>query len=114
MQLPEFLGFFSGKRFVAIATAFLSFILGLLLPYIWQHIRRESMRCRLSSMAITEAASTFIFGLVERALIPLGLHHIWYPSFWYSFGDYTHPGRASYPWRPDYLVQNAGRRHQNL
>ncbi|MGX5150150.1 PTS transporter subunit EIIC, partial [Enterobacter hormaechei] len=36
-----------------------------------------------------QAASTFIFGLVERALIPLGLHHIWYPSFWYSFGDYT-------------------------
>lgn len=35
MQLPEFLGFFSGKRFVAIATAFLSFLLGLLLPYVW-------------------------------------------------------------------------------
>lgn len=35
-----------------------------------------------------QAASTFIFGLVERALT-LGLHHIWYPSFWYSFGDYT-------------------------
>lgn len=39
MQLPEFLGFFSGKRFVAIATAFLSFLLGLLLPYVWQHIQ---------------------------------------------------------------------------
>ena len=37
----------------------------------------------------TPHLSTFIFGLVERALIPLGLHHIWYPSFWYSFGDYT-------------------------
>jgi len=89
LQLPEFLGFFSGKRFVAIATAVLSFILGLILPYIWEHI--QSGIDALSSIVNgdNQAASTFIFGLVERALIPLGLHHIWYPSFWYSFGDYT-------------------------
>lgn len=89
LQLPEFLGFFSGKRFVAIATAVLSFILGLILPYIWEHI--QSGIDALSSIVNgdNQAASTFIFGFVERALIPLGLHHIWYPSFWYSFGDYT-------------------------
>lgn len=89
LQLPEFLGFFSGKRFVAIATAVLSFILGLILPYIWEHI--QSGIDALSSIVNgdNQAASTFIFGFVERALIPTGLHHIWYPSFWYSFGDYT-------------------------
>ncbi|WP_165431201.1 PTS transporter subunit EIIC [Atlantibacter hermannii] len=89
MQLPEFLGFFSGKRFVAIATAFLSFILGLALPYVWQHIQAGIDALSLIVNGDNQAASTFIFGLVERALIPLGLHHIWYPSFWYSFGDYT-------------------------
>ncbi|WP_313020297.1 PTS transporter subunit EIIC [Atlantibacter hermannii] len=89
MQLPEFLGFFSGKRFVAIATAFLSFILGLTLPYVWQHIQAGIDALSLIVNGDNQAASTFIFGLVERALIPLGLHHIWYPSFWYSFGDYT-------------------------
>lgn len=89
MQLPEFLGFFSGKRFVAIATAFLSFILGLLLPYVWQHIQAGIDSLSMVVNGDNQAASTFIFGLVERALIPLGLHHIWYPSFWYSFGDYT-------------------------
>jgi len=89
MQLPEFLGFFSGKRFVAIATAFLSFVLGLLLPYVWQHIQSGIDALSVIVNGDNQAVSTFIFGLVERALIPLGLHHIWYPSFWYSFGDYT-------------------------
>ena len=89
MQLPEFLGFFSGKRFVAIATAFLSFLMGLLLPYVWQHIQAGIDALSVIVNGDNQAASTFIFGLVERALIPLGLHHIWYPSFWYSFGDYT-------------------------
>lgn len=89
LQLPEFLGFFSGKRFVAIATAFLSFLLGLVLPYIWQHIQAGIDALSIVVNGDNQALSTFIFGLVERALIPLGLHHIWYPSFWYSFGDYT-------------------------
>ena len=89
IQLPEFLGFFSGKRFVAIATAFLSFLLGLLLPYIWQYIQSGIDALSVVVNGDNQAASTFIFGLVERALIPLGLHHIWYPSFWYSFGDFT-------------------------
>lgn len=89
LQLPEFLGFFSGKRFVAIATALLSFLLGLVLPYIWQHIQAGIDALSVVVNGDNQAASTFIFGLVERALIPLGLHHIWYPSFWYSFGDYT-------------------------
>lgn len=94
MQLPEFLGFFSGKRFVAIATAFLSFILGLSLPYVWQHIQSGIDALSVIVNGNNQAASTFIFGVTERALIPLGLHHIWYPSFWYSFGDYTtHAGQ---------------------
>ena len=92
LQLPEFLGFFSGKRFVAIVTAFLSFLLGLVLPYIWQHIQAGIDALSVLVNGDNQAASTFIFGLVERALIPLGLHHIWYPSFWYSFGDYTTQG----------------------
>lgn len=89
IQLPEFLGFFSGKRFVPIATALFAFIIGLLLPYIWTHV--QSGIDSLSGIVNGEnqALSTFIFGATERALIPLGLHHIWYPSFWFSFGSYT-------------------------
>jgi len=89
MQLPEFLGFFSGKRFVAIATAFLSFLLGMMLPWVWSYIQSGIDSLSVIVNGDNQALSTFIFGLVERALIPLGLHHIWYPSFWYSFGEYT-------------------------
>lgn len=92
MQLPEFLGFFSGKRFVAIATAFLSFLLGMALPWVWSYIQSGIDALSVVVNGDNQAASTFIFGLVERALIPLGLHHIWYPSFWYSFGEYTTHG----------------------
>ncbi|SUX29045.1 EIICBA-Glc [Cedecea davisae] len=92
MQLPEFLGFFSGKRFVAIATAFLSFLLGMVLPWVWSYIQSGIDALSVVVNGDNQAASTFIFGLVERALIPLGLHHIWYPSFWYSFGEYTTHG----------------------
>lgn len=89
IQLPEFLGFFSGKRFVAISTALLSFAIGMVLPYVWAYV--QSGIDALSGVVNGEnqALSTFIFGLTERALIPLGLHHVWYPSFWYSFGTYT-------------------------
>ncbi|HAV1696202.1 TPA: PTS transporter subunit EIIC [Enterobacter hormaechei subsp. steigerwaltii] len=59
------------------------------LPYVWQHIQSGIDALSVVVNGDNQAASTFIFGLVERALIPLGLHHIWYPSFWYSFGDYT-------------------------
>ena len=95
MQLPEFLGFFSGKRFVAIATAFLSFLLGMALPWVWQYIQSGIDSLSVIVNGDNQALSTFIFGLTERALIPLGLHHIWYPSFWYSFGEYTtHAGQV--------------------
>ncbi|UJF18504.1 PTS transporter subunit EIIC [Vibrio sp. SS-MA-C1-2] len=89
IKLPEFLGFFAGKRFVPIVTALSSFVLGLILPYIWGYVQDGINALSVVVNGDNQALSTFIFGLVERALIPLGLHHIWYPSFWYSFGEYT-------------------------
>ena len=91
IQLPEFLGFFSGKRFVAIAAAFLSFLLGLVLPHIWGYVQEGINSLSGVVNGQNQALSTFVFGVVERALIPLGLHHVWYPSFWYSFGEYITP-----------------------
>ncbi|MBD1574254.1 PTS transporter subunit EIIC [Vibrio sp. S17_S38] len=89
IKLPEFLGFFSGKRFVPIATAFFAFILGLLLPSVWVYIQSGIDSLSVVVNGENQAISTFIFGMTERALIPLGLHHIWYPSFWFTFGNYT-------------------------
>ena len=91
MKLPEFLGFFAGKRFVAISTAAFSFVLGLILPYVWVYVQNGIDALSQIVNGDNQALSTFIFGFVERALIPLGLHHVWYPSFWFSFGEYIGP-----------------------
>lgn len=89
IQLPAFLGFFSGKRFVPIVTAVGAFVLGLILPSIWMYVQAGIDGLSSIVNGDNQALSTFIFGFTERALIPLGLHHIWYPSFWFSFGEYT-------------------------
>ncbi|MDA0149164.1 PTS transporter subunit EIIC [Vibrio sp. LaRot3] len=88
-KLPDFLGFFAGKRFVPIITAFSAFLIGLILPYIWSYI--QSGIDSLSHMANSGNmyVSTFIYGFMERALIPVGLHHIFYSPYWFSFGEYT-------------------------
>lgn len=88
-KLPDFLGFFAGKRFVPIVTAFAAFLIGLVLPYIWSYI--QSGIDALSHMANggNMYVSTFIYGFMERALIPVGLHHIFYSPYWFSFGEYT-------------------------
>ncbi len=88
-KLPDFLGFFAGKRFVPIVTAFSAFLIGLVLPYVWSYI--QSGIDALSHMANggNMYVSTFIYGFMERALIPVGLHHIFYSPYWFSFGEYT-------------------------
>ncbi|MGL5122982.1 MAG: glucose-specific PTS transporter subunit IIBC [Fusobacteriaceae bacterium] len=88
-ELPAFLGFFSGKRLVPIVTAIVAFLIGLAMPVIWGPV--QTGLASLSSIANegNTNVSTFLFGLVERALIPFGLHHIFYAPFWFQFGEYT-------------------------
>ena len=96
-ELPAFLGFFAGKRLVPIMTAALAFIVGLAMPYIWQPI--QAGLAVLSGLANGNNTnlSTFVFGVIERSLIPFGLHHIFYSPFWYQFGEYTtHAGNVVY------------------
>lgn len=88
IELPAYLGFFAGKRFVPIATAAVSFLVGLAFPYIWKPI--QAGLAALSVIGTNPTAfSTFVFGLIERALIPFGLHHIFYSPFWFEFGEWT-------------------------
>ena len=89
IKLPEFLGFFAGKRFVPIATAAFSLVAGIALAYIWPPIGDGINTFSRTIIESNQAVSAFIFGLVERSLIPFGLHHIWYSPFWFQFGEYT-------------------------
>ncbi|WP_102026142.1 glucose-specific PTS transporter subunit IIBC [Salirhabdus sp. Marseille-P4669] len=89
IQLPPFLGFFAGKRFVPIITAATAVLLGLLFVFIWPPIQNV---IDWFSVLATETGTTiaaFIFGFGQRALIPFGLHHIFYQPFWYEFGTFV-------------------------
>ena len=89
IQLPEFLGFFAGKRFVPIVTAFAAFFLGLVVPYFWGFVQ-EGIAAASSSLSEGNMyISTFFYGFMERALIPVGLHHIFYTPYWFTFFEYT-------------------------
>jgi glucose-specific phosphotransferase system IIBC component len=89
IELPSYLGFFAGKRFVPIITAASSVVLGLVMIVIWPPIQHGLNYFSTNMVDANLTLSAFIFGVVERALIPFGLHHIWYNPFWYQFGSYT-------------------------
>ena len=89
IEFPEVLGFFSGKRFVPIITAVAGLLVGLLLVIIWPPIQNGLLSFSRSMIDTNGTIAAFVFGFVERALIPFGLHHIWYNPFWYQFGEYT-------------------------
>jgi PTS system glucose-specific IIC component len=91
IELPTYLGFFAGKRFVPIVTAFAAIGLGFVLAFVWSPI--QGAINGLSNWAVNQnpALGVFIYGLVERSLLPFGLHHIWNAPWFYEFGSYTTP-----------------------
>lgn len=89
IELPSYLGFFAGKRFVPIVTAASSVVLGLIMIMVWPPIQYGLNYFSTHMVDANLTLSAFVFGLIERSLIPFGLHHIWYAPFWYQFGSYT-------------------------
>lgn len=94
IELPSYLGFFAGKRFVPIMTAAMSLLLGLLMVVIWPPIQGGLNAVSHFMLEQNRTLSAFIFGIIERGLIPFGLHHIFYSPFWFEFGEYVnHAGQ---------------------
>ncbi len=89
IELPSYLGFFAGKRFVPIMTAITSLLLGLVMVLIWPPIQTFLNTVSHSMVESNPTLTAFIFGVIERSLIPFGLHHIFYSPFWYEFGEYV-------------------------
>ena len=91
IRLPDYLGFFAGKRSVPIITGFMCIFLGIFLSFIWPPI--GSVIATFSHWAsIQNPQLAFgIYGLVERSLIPFGLHHIWNAPFFYEAGQCVTP-----------------------
>ncbi|WP_284036807.1 glucose-specific PTS transporter subunit IIBC [Neobacillus sp. 114] len=89
IELPSYLGFFAGKRFVPIITAGTAIVLGLIMLVIWPPIQHGLNSFSTNMVDANRTLAAFIFGVIERSLIPFGLHHIFYSPFWYEFGSYT-------------------------
>ncbi|WP_102272810.1 glucose-specific PTS transporter subunit IIBC [Cytobacillus massiliigabonensis] len=89
IELPSYLGFFAGKRFVPIITAGTAVLLGLVMLIIWPPIQTALNAFSQNMVHANLTLSAFIFGVIERSLIPFGLHHIFYSPFWYEFGEYV-------------------------
>lgn len=81
IQLPQVLSFFGGTRFVPIISAVVFLLVGILMYFIWPYIQKViSMLGNL--VQNTGYIGTLIYGIIERALIPFGLHHVFYMPFW--------------------------------
>lgn len=89
INLPEFLGFFAGKRFVPIITVLFAIIVGLLAGYFW-HIFQNAIDTFSNYIISLNEIGTFIYGTLNRLLIPIGLHHILNSVFWFQLGEYSY------------------------
>lgn len=75
--------FFAGSRFVPIITALVMAFVGALLGFLWPFVQ-DGISALANVVNNSGAAGTFLFGLIERSLIPFGLHHVFYTPFWFS------------------------------
>lgn len=89
IELPPYLGFFAGKRFVPIITAVFAIAIGAAMVVIWPPIQTGLNAFSRNMIDANPTMSAFVFGLIERSLIPFGLHHIFYSPFWFEFGTYV-------------------------
>lgn len=81
IQLPQVLSFFSGTRFVPIISAAVYLVVGIAMFYIWPVIQ-TGINALGGFVLASGYAGTWLYGFIERALIPFGLHHVFYIPFW--------------------------------
>lgn len=89
IDLPSYLGFFAGKRFVPIVTAVASILLGVILAVIWSPIQAGIETFSHWAAVSNPAVAVTLYGVVERMLLPFGLHHIWNVPFFFQMGDFV-------------------------
>lgn len=89
IQLPEYLGFFAGKRFVPLSTGIVAIVVGVIMAFVWPPVGALIQSFSHWAAYQNPALAFGIYGVVERSLIPFGLHHIWNVPFFFEAGEYT-------------------------
>lgn len=81
IALPQVLSFFGGTRFVPIISAIVYLGVGILMFFVWPPVQAGIYH--VGDLVLRSGyAGTWLYGLMERALIPFGLHHVFYLPFW--------------------------------
>lgn len=81
IELPQVLSFFGGTRFVPIVSGLAYTVVGILMFFIWPVIQQGIYA--IGGVVLQSGyVGTWVYGLMERALIPFGLHHVFYLPFW--------------------------------
>ncbi|MFC4767718.1 N-acetylglucosamine-specific PTS transporter subunit IIBC [Effusibacillus consociatus] len=88
IQLPKALGFFGGRRFVPIVTSLTMVVSGVILGFIWLPVQNAIQALGMWTVS-AGGLGMFIYGFLNRLLIPTGLHHIINSIAWFQIGDFT-------------------------
>jgi PTS system N-acetylglucosamine-specific IIC component len=90
IKLPPYLAFFGGRRFVPIITAFVAIVVSVLMNFVYPAF--DSGLTNLGTWVTNnDVIGGFVYGTLNRLLIPLGLHHILNNPPWFVFGSYHGP-----------------------
>ncbi|WP_299729636.1 N-acetylglucosamine-specific PTS transporter subunit IIBC [uncultured Endozoicomonas sp.] len=87
-SLPDYLAFFGGKRLVPIMTGLFMLLIGWISGYVWPGIQ-SGIDAFGHAVADSGAIGQFVYGTLNRGLIPFGLHHVLNSYFWFGLGDFT-------------------------
>ncbi|AIQ41386.1 PTS transporter subunit EIIC [Paenibacillus sp. FSL R7-0297] len=88
IKMPDWLGFFAGKRFVPIVTAASTMVLAVFIGMIWSPV--QDVISDFGNWVVgLGAIGAFVFGTANRLLVPIGLHHVINTIAWFQLGDYT-------------------------
>ena len=83
IQFHPILSFFAGSRFVPIITSLVMALVGVVLAFAWPFVQ-DGIAALATLVNNSGNLGTFLFGLIERACVPFGLHHVFYTPFWYG------------------------------
>ncbi|MEZ8134385.1 N-acetylglucosamine-specific PTS transporter subunit IIBC [Vibrio splendidus] len=84
-RLPEWLAFFAGKRLVPIMAGLFALVAGAVSGVVWPGIQ-SGLDALAHAVSTSGAVGQFVYGTLNRALIPVGLHHVLNSYFWFGMG----------------------------
>lgn len=92
VKLPQYLGFFAGKRSVPIITGLVAIAVGILMSVIWPPIGGSiNQFANLAASGDNVPLAATVYAVIERSLLPFGLHHVWNVPFFFQIGAFTDP-----------------------